>query len=248
MKFKTMKDLYLSGKKMVLVTHDIRTKLLNANGARNFGRIVNTRYSTMTDLEAHASDSKGYIVFSLSHDGIMEGVHKADSYFIVKADHAKILRSYMNKVNPKGIMDTHVFITQMYYDLRESSKKLETDILPNYSNAVILETKAKFERLITDNQFCATEGKLMFKHTDLEYEFNNLAAIEYNVLGCSIKELMTIIRRFKVCTDLHKHVKEELNKHVMIGTHLRLIKTLEMLLTFAADPKLVENFNSELVV
>ena len=247
MKFKTMKDLYLSGKRMVLVTRDVRTELLNANGARNFGRIVNTRYSTMSDLEAYACDSKGYIVFSLSHGGIMEGVHKADSYFIVKSDHAKILKSYMNKVNPKGIMDTHVFITNMYYDLRESSKKLETDILPNYSNAVILETKAKFEKLITDNQFCSTKGKLMFKDTDLEYEFNNLAIIEYNVLGCSIKELMTIIRIFKVCTDLHKHVKAELNKYVMIGTHLRLIKTLEMLLMFAADPKLVEDFDSELL-
>lgn len=247
MKFKTMKDLYLSGKRMVLVTRDVRTKFLNANGARNFGRMVNMKYITMSDLEAHASDSKWYVVFSLSHDGIMEGVHRADSYFIVKADHARILRSYMNKVNPKGIMDTHVFITNMYYDLRESSKKLEVDVLPNYSNAVILETKAKFKKLITDNQFCSTEGKLMFKHTDLEYEFNNLAVIDYNVLGCSIKELMTIIRRFKVCTDLHKHVKAELNKHVMIGTHLRLIKTLEMLLTFAADPKLVENFNSEFI-
>lgn len=240
-----MKDLYLSGKRMVLVTRDVRTELLNANGARNFGRIVNTRYSTMSDLEANACDSKGYIVFSLSRDGIMEGVHKADSYFIVKADHAKILRSYMNKVNPKGIMDTHVFITNMYYDLRESSKKLETDILPNYSNAVILETKAKFKKLITDNQFCSTKGKLMFKDADLEYEFSNLAIIDYNVLGCSIKELMAIIRRFKVCTDIHKHVKAELTKYVMIGTHLRLIKTLEMLLTFAADPKLVEDFNSE---
>ena len=58
---------------------------------------------------------------------------------------------------------------------------------------------------------------------------------------------MTIIRRFKVCTDLHKHVKAELNKYVMIGTHLRLIKTLEMLLMFAADPKLVEDFDSELL-
>lgn len=247
MKFKTMNDLYLSGKRMVLVTRDVRTELLNANGVRNFGRIVNIRYSTMSDLEAYACDSKGYSVFSLSHDGIMEGVHKADSYFIVKSDHAKILKSYMNKVNPKGIMDTHVFITNMYYDLRESSKKLETDILPIYSNAVILETKAKFEKLITDNQFCSTKGKLMFKDTDLEYEFNNLAIIEYNVLGCSISELMTIIRRFKVCTDLHKHVKAELNKYVMIGTHLRLIKTLEMLLMFAADPKLVEDFDSELL-
>lgn len=243
-----MEDMYKNGNKVVLLTNAQPDR--NMKERKIFGRIFKSDYETMIDAIALCEDTKEFNVFTIDNDGITDGIINSKQYLILKKSQGIILKSYINKMVVQDIMDECPILQRKHFKIREVYEKFEQDTEVVYDMMTIEETRMIFNFLMDGdredkkNKLHSVPGKLTFNKELLLDEFERMKLIEYNILGCNIKEIHTMVRRFKMCTDIKKHIKEEL-KNVEGGMHMKLVKTLEILLHLAFTPKELSNFKEE---
>ena len=242
-----MEDMYKDGNKVVLFTNAQPDR--NMRERKIFGRIFKSDYDTMIDAIALCEDTKEFSVFTIDNTGIIDGIVNSKQYLILRKSQGIILKSYINKMVVQDIMDECSILQRKHFKIREVYEKFEQDTEATYDIVTMHEIKTIFYFLMDGNRedkknkLHSVPGKLTFNKELLLDEFERMKLIEYNILGCNIKEIHAMVRRFKMCTDIKKHIKEEL-KNVEGGTHLKLVKTLEILLHLAFTPEL-SNFKEE---
>ena len=243
-----MEDMYKDGNKVVLFTNAQPDR--NMRERKIFGRIFKSDYETMIYAIALCEDAKEFSVFTIDNSGIIDGIVNSKQYLILRKSQGIILKSYINKMVVRDIMDECSILQRKHFKIREVYEKFEQDTEVAYDMITIEETRIIFKLLMDGdreykkNKLHSVPGKLTFNKELLLNEFERMKDIEYNILGCNIKEIHTMVRRFKMCTDIKKHIKEEL-KNMEGGMHMKLVKTLEILLHLAFTPKELLNFKEE---
>lgn len=243
-----MEDMYKGGNKVVLLTNAQPNR--NMRERKIFGRIFKSDYETMIDAIALCEDTKEFNVFTIDNDDITDGIINSKQYLILRKSQGIILKSYINKMVIQYIMDGCAILQRKHFKIREVYEKFEQDTEVVYDIITIEEIKTIFyflmdgDREDKKNKLHSVPGKLTFNKELLLDEFERMKRIEYNILGCNIEEIHTMVRRFKMCTDIKKHIKEEL-KNVEGGMHMKLVRTLEILLHLAFTPKELSNFKEE---
>lgn len=245
MRMITMKDVYSEGKKIVMVTHEF--KKVKALSTKVFGRMVNVNNISKEALDILKENRDGeYTVCTVFRDGVMMGYTPLSTDFMVLSDSQfKTLRAYINKVNPKGIMDEFEMLPRQYFVMREPYKKTTVDLglkAPDYTDDEYTDAQNKFRKLIQSGTPQPVKGKLMFSIEDVLEEFKNLRRYDYNILTCDERELLAMVSRFKMCDHIKDHIKKKLDKDGVHGTHLRLVHTLYEQLELAFKPSKLEKF------
>ncbi len=242
-----MEDMYKNGNKVVLLTNAQPNR--NMRERKIFGRIFKSDYETMIDAIALCEDTKEFSVFTIDNDEIIDGIVNSKQYLILRKSQGALLKSYINKMVIQDI-DECAILQRKHFKIREVCEKFEQDTDVVYDIITIEKTRIIFNFLMDGdredkkNKLHSVPGKLTFNKELLLDEFERMKLIEYNILGCNIEEIHAMVRRFKMCTDIKKHIKEEL-KNVEGGMHMKLVKTLEILLHLAFTPKELSNFKEE---